>query len=360
MARFLFHLLYSSIQLESQCVHLSQAQPQGFRRRSVHWGSSVTIHWLLACGSAFDHSTSDDSGSIFPAGPGSSLYQVLLAPWGGLFYSWQVTVHSFDLGVFSRFCVWRGASSFSHPPRKKNQVCQVSLKTLQHFSVKEISFCLAILGCNLYVCEVFKATSCHLGSSQWTVELEANFRPEIEYWQFLDDWKVCFQWRTEHHALVTLYSNTSKTVWDRTHPPHPPAKCKAMTTDFLDYNSCTWCPICTGRVVIEHVKFLKLLRVYISEDLTWGVHWDYITKKANRSLYALRTLKKCSVPTSDLITVYCSLIQSVIEYASAIFANLPKYVWCVGRNSKVHLLDNSSEFTLQSIDTKWPAVLRRP
>ena len=32
------------------------------------------------------------------------------------------------------------------------------------------------------------------------------------------------------------------------------------------------------------------------------------------------------MPTSDLITVYCSLIRSVIEYASAVFANLPKYL----------------------------------
>ncbi|XP_068743526.1 uncharacterized protein [Montipora capricornis] len=105
-----------------------------------------------------------------------------------------------------------------------------------------------------------------------------------------------------------------------------PAKCKAMTIDFLDYNSCTWRPICTGGVVIERVKSFKLLGVYISEDLPWGVHCDYIIKKANRRLYALRSLKKCGVPTSDLITVYCSLIRSVIEYASAIFANLPKYL----------------------------------
>ena len=48
-----------------------------------------------------------------------------------------------------------------------------------------------------------------------------------------------------------------------------PAKCKAMTIDFLDYNSCTWRPICTGGVVIERVKSFKLLGVYIS-DLTWG------------------------------------------------------------------------------------------
>ena len=125
------------------------------------------MHWLLACGSAFYASTSDDFGSIFPAGPGSSLCHVLLAHWGGLFYwSWQVTVHSFDLGVFSQFCVWLGASSFSHPPRKKNQVCHISLKTLQRFSGNVISLSLAILGCKLYVPEVFKSTSCHSGSCQ--------------------------------------------------------------------------------------------------------------------------------------------------------------------------------------------------
>ena len=62
-----------------------------------------------------------------------------------------------------------------------------------------------------------------------------------------------------------------------------PAKCKAMTIDFLDYNSCIWRRICKGGVVIESVKAFKFLGVYISEDLTWGVHCDYIIKKANRT-----------------------------------------------------------------------------
>ena len=40
-----------------------------------------------------------------------------------------------------------------------------------------------------------------------------------------------------------------------------PAKCKTMTIDFLDYNSCTWRPICTGVGVIERVKSFKILGV---------------------------------------------------------------------------------------------------
>ena len=62
----------------------------------------------------------------------------------------------------------------------------------------------------------FKAFSRHSGSSRPTVKLEANLRAKIEYWRFLDDWKDCFRWRTEHHASVTLYSDTSKTVWGGT------------------------------------------------------------------------------------------------------------------------------------------------
>ena len=50
----------------------------------------------------------------------------------------------------------------------------VSLKTLQRFSGKVISFNLAIPGSKLYVREVFRAISRHPGSSRPTVKLDAN------------------------------------------------------------------------------------------------------------------------------------------------------------------------------------------
>ena len=37
---------------------------------------------------------------------------------------------------------------------------------------------------------------------------------------------------------------------------------QVMTIDFLDYNSCTWWPICTGGVLIERVKSFKLLGIF--------------------------------------------------------------------------------------------------
>ena len=53
---------------------------------------------------------------------------------------------------------------------------------------------------------------------------------------------------------------------------------------------------------------------------------DYVLKKANRRLYALRQLKRCGVLPADIVKVYCSLVRSVVEYASVVFSNLPQYL----------------------------------
>ena len=61
---------------------------------------------------------------------------------------------------------------------------------------------------------------------------------------------------------------------------------------------------------------LQLLGVIITEDLTWNEHCDYIHKKALKRLYVLRAQKWSGVNCEDLVLVYCSLVRSVIEYAS--------------------------------------------
>ena len=102
--------------------------------------------------------------------------------------------------------------------------------------------------------------------------------------------------------------------------------------DFLHYNSCVPRPIAIGGSDIEQVSTFKLLGVHLSEDLTYAVHRDYIVKKANRRLYVLRQLKKCKVPSADIVHMYCALIRSILEYASAVFAGLPKYLACFLEN----------------------------
>ena len=108
--------------------------------------------------------------------------------------------------------------------------------------------------------------------------------------------------------------------------PLNPSKCKELSVDFLRYNNCSWEPIAVGCTFIERVSCFKLLGVYIPEDLSWASHCGSIIKKANRRLHALRVLKNCGLPMQDLLAVYCSLIRSILEYASIVFANLPQYL----------------------------------
>ena len=85
--------------------------------------------------------------------------------------------------------------------------------------------------------------------------------------------------------------------------------------------------------------------VHLSEDLTWAVHCDYIMKKVNRRLHTLRQLKKRKVPSADIVHIYCALIRSILEYASAVFADLPKYLACY--------LENVQKRALSII---WPGI----
>ena len=92
-----------------------------------------------------------------------------------------------------------------------------------------------------------------------------------------------------------------------------PAKCKEMGVSFLHYNSCELQTIATD-AHIEEVTLFKLLGVYISNDLTL----------ASRHLYALGQLMKTCVPQRDLVSIYCSVVHCILEYARVVFANLPK------------------------------------
>ena len=79
---------------------------------------------------------------------------------------------------------------------------------------------------------------------------------------------------------------------------------------------------------MERVASFKLLGVYISRDLTWDAHVDYILKKANKRLYILKALRRSGVSVPDIVNIYCAVIRSVIEYASPVFSDLPAFLCC--------------------------------
>ena len=78
---------------------------------------------------------------------------------------------------------------------------------------------------------------------------------------------------------------------------------------------------------VEQVDHAKLLGVTISHDLSWNKHVENIVKKAGKILYMLYQLKRAGISQSDLVTVYLSVVRTVLEYACPVWhTNLQQYL----------------------------------
>ena len=99
-----------------------------------------------------------------------------------------------------------------------------------------------------------------------------------------------------------------------------------MVINFLKYQPTVITPIQLNGIVIDRVSSYKLLGVIISNDLSWNEHCDSIHKKATKRLFVLRTLKRVGLGTNDLVLVYCSIVRSIVEYASLVWAAIPLYL----------------------------------
>ena len=62
----------------------------------------------------------------------------------------------------------------------------------------------------------------------------------------------------------------------------------------------------------------------LRSDLSWSHQVDYVIKKTNSRLYALRRLKKAGLNVGDLVVVFSTFIRSRIEYASPAWSALTK------------------------------------
>ena len=70
---------------------------------------------------------------------------------------------------------------------------------------------------------------------------------------------------------------------------------------------------------INTVQVVKLLGVYIQEDLKWNSHVIEMTKTAAKRQYFLVQLKHPNVPPDELVQFYVACIQSVLLYGCQVF-----------------------------------------
>jgi len=68
--------------------------------------------------------------------------------------------------------------------------------------------------------------------------------------------------------------------------------------------------------VIERVNEFKFLGVILRADLSWCSHVKYIIAKASKRIFVISSLARMQTSVADLLCVYCSIVRSVLEYAS--------------------------------------------
>ena len=92
---------------------------------------------------------------------------------------------------------------------------EVTVKLIQKFMGKCVSFMLCVPGAKLYIRAMARATSKALLSSQ-LIKIEGAVREEIEYWKFIDYFSNWMPWKKERHAEVILTTDSSGFAWGAT------------------------------------------------------------------------------------------------------------------------------------------------
>ena len=70
---------------------------------------------------------------------------------------------------------------------------------------------------------------------------------------------------------------------------------------------------------VERCNTLKLLGVHVANDLKWTQHVDAISSKVSSRLYFLRQLKRSGAGQEDMLCVYVTVIQPLLEYACLVW-----------------------------------------
>ena len=132
-------------------------------------------------------------------------------------------------------------------------------------------------------------------------------------WKFVDDTSVSEVINKGEQGKMQSLVNAINSWCIKNDMKLNQSKCKDMIISFakdppkLD-------PIFVNNHELVPVSSAKILGTYISADLKWNTHINYIVSKASKRLYFLRILKRAGLDHTSLLTVYTTCIRSVLEY----------------------------------------------
>ncbi len=83
-------------------------------------------------------------------------------------------------------------------------------------------------------------------------------------------------------------------------------------------------PVSMNNCQIDEVEHHTHLGIFISNDLSWHKHIDYIKQKAWARINIMRKLKH-KLDRKSLETIYTSFIRPLLEYGDVIWDNCTQY-----------------------------------
>ena len=90
---------------------------------------------------------------------------------------------------------------------------------------------------------------------------------------------------------------------------------------------------CLGNSQLENVFKVKDLGVYLTSDMNFSYHVNFITKKANRMLGFVRRVTKPFKDCNVLCSLFKSLVRSGLEYCSSIWS--PSQIYLISKLERV-------------------------
>ena len=97
-------------------------------------------------------------------------------------------------------------------PLSENNAKYVSVKSLQRFADKAVSFAPVVLAARLFTREVNLHVSKGITSSR-PVRLSDVLKEELLHWRFIDSWERFLNWKEEKHFSIKIISDASNSGW---------------------------------------------------------------------------------------------------------------------------------------------------
>ena len=139
------------------------------------------------------------------------------------------------------------------------------------------------------------------------------------YWKCVDD--ITISEVVPHGSPSTIQDGLDNiTAWAEENCLNlNPKKCKEMRLSFLA-KGLDVLQLTVHDTYLEKVSVHKVLGITLCDNVKWGQNTKEIVDQACEHLYLLRVLKRAGVPPDHLITIYCALVRSVLDYACQVWS----------------------------------------